>query len=446
MPRYPSQPDVIVVGAGPSGVTAAASLRARGRSVLLLDAGPRLPASRQRPPEVDRRLWSCTTVGETWDWTRVRAIGGRSLLWGGWSARLPAEVLDRGGWPTDLATLTPWYEAAERTLPLVTGTLDARYAALAAEAGVTVLPKRAPLLRGGALWNARRTAEARHAHSLVAATRVEHEHGRAVALETVDLRTGRPRRLTARALVLAASPLETTRILLRSDLGGGVGDGLVDHMVSSWVLVEPAPPPPTAGRGAFPGQAFVDRFVNIGGDTERSYRGGFTLELSGPVHLEAIDLERLVSPSERPSTRATLVHAIGELHPLPGRRVDLDPRVRDALDRPVPRVHWAWSDEERALADDLATACTQVADAMALPGSRLIRLSDPLVAGAGHEAGTCAMGGEGAPTDPWGRLRALSNVWIADASALPTAGDRHPTLTVLAHALRAAADVDLRLG
>jgi len=29
----------------------------------------------------------------------------------------------------------------------------------------------------------------------------------------------------------------------------------------------------------------------------------------------------------------------------------------------------------------------------------------------------------------------------ADASVMPTAGDRHPTLTVLAHALRAADNV-----
>jgi choline dehydrogenase-like flavoprotein len=67
---------------------------------------------------------------------------------------------------------------------------------------------------------------------------------------------------------------------------------------------------------------------------------------------------------------------------------------------------------------------------------------DPLQAGAGHEAGTCAMGaGEDAPCDPQGGLRALRNVWVADASVMPTPGDRHPTLTVMAHALRVAGAV-----
>jgi choline dehydrogenase-like flavoprotein len=46
-----------------------------------------------------------------------------------------------------------------------------------------------------------------------------------------------------------------------------------------------------------------------------------------------------------------------------------------------------------------------------------------------------------APCDPRGRLRAIDNVWIADASVFPSAGDRHPTLTILAHALRVARDV-----
>ena len=50
------------------------------------------------------------------------------------------------------------------------------------------------------------------------------------------------------------------------------------------------------------------------------------------------------------------------------------------------------------------------------------------------------------PLDAWGHVRTLANVWVADASALPTAGDRHPTLTVVAHALRAADDVLRQLG
>jgi choline dehydrogenase-like flavoprotein len=48
---------------------------------------------------------------------------------------------------------------------------------------------------------------------------------------------------------------------------------------------------------------------------------------------------------------------------------------------------------------------------------------------------------ESAPCDSWGKLKVLDNVWVADASVMPTAGDRHPTLTLLAHAARVADSV-----
>jgi choline dehydrogenase-like flavoprotein len=58
-----------------------------------------------------------------------------------------------------------------------------------------------------------------------------------------------------------------------------------------------------------------------------------------------------------------------------------------------------------------------------------------------HPAGGCAMGDDGSPCTDAGRVRALDNVWIGDATVFPTAGNAHPTLTVVAHAMRVANDV-----
>jgi hypothetical protein len=44
------------------------------------------------------------------------------------------------------------------------------------------------------------------------------------------------------------------------------------------------------------------------------------------------------------------------------------------------------------MAADMRRACVGLADAIAVPGSKLIPFLDPLQPGAGHEAGTCAMG------------------------------------------------------
>jgi choline dehydrogenase-like flavoprotein len=434
--------DVVVVGAGAAGVLVTERLRARGHRVLLLEAGPRLQVD-AKTPDVDRRAWPFSTVGDSFDWYRVRAISGRTLLWGGWCYRLPPACLASSRWPLSPDDLAPYYSELESTLGVVDGILDERYSRAAGSLGLHILPKRGALLDGRP-WTPRRLPAARTARIHTVALRLEHRGGLAIAAPTLDLTSETVRSVRARAFILCASPIETARILLESDLGPrarAVGQGLVDHMVASYILLEPAPPPCPGARGPFPGAALVESFVNQDPKTVRPYPGGFSIELTGPGPLEPLNIERMAKPGEEERTRATLIHAIGEMVPIRERFVDLDPSKRDLSGRRVPRIHVAFSQEEHLLGEDMKQACLQLADALAIPGSRIIPFVDPFQAGAGHEAGTCAMGtSEATATDPWGRVRALENVWVADAAALPTSGDRHPTLTVLAHALRAADD------
>lgn len=435
--------DRIVVGAGPVGCLVTDALLDAGLRVRLLDAGPRLSAG-AKVPEVDRRVWGFTNAAgakRSFDWHRVRAIGGRSLLWGGWSYRFPAAVLARAGFAVSATTLAPHYRRVERALGVVRGPLDPRVARAARALEAKASPKRAPL-RDGRIWTARDTRGAAHARPNVLALRFEHAAGRATALVCLELATGREVRLRAQAFVLAASPIETARILLESELpsAGSIGRGLVDHQVASYALIEPRPAP-RAHANPLAGATLVDPGVNFDARSARPYRGGFTLEVSGPVSLDALGLERMVSAGELEAHSATMVHAIGEIFPSRGRFVELDDARRDALGRRVPRVHFAWTREDERRAGDMRRACVALADELALPGSRLVPFTDPLDAGAGHEAGTCAraeiVGGDG-------RLRALANIWIADASVMPTAGDRHPTLTLLANASRIAGSVARR--
>lgn len=436
----PTQWDALVIGGGPAGVVASEQLRSRGYLVGQLELGPWLPEG-TAVPEVSRRQWPYATVGQ-YDWYRVRAAGGRSLVWGGWCFRFPESTLGRSGWPVSSAEFAPAYEKLERKLGVVEGVLDERYRTAAEALEVKIVPKRGIAVPQG-VTTAPRMVPTR-AQTLMAALRLEHEKGRAEAVQVFDLRAETLRRVRARTVLLCASPVETARILLESDLGPrarNVGRGFVDHMVASYILLEPAPPPPRENRGPFPGAALVESFVNLDDQSGRPYPGGFSIELSGPASLTSLSLERMAPPGEEDRTRATLIHAIGETTPHPDRFVDLDPNQRDITGRFAPRIHIAFSNAEEQLAEDMRKACLQLADSLAMPGSRVIPFLDPLQAGAGHEAGTCSMGfDESSPTDPHGRLRALDNVWVADASALPTPGDRHPTLTVLAHALRAADD------
>ncbi len=440
--------DVLVVGAGPAGTIAAERLMALGHRVLLLDAGPRLREG-ERTPEVDRRAWAYRAVGGSFDWYRVRAVGGRAHLWGGWSYRFPDVVFRRGGWPYGASALAPYYADVERTLGVVEGEIDDRYRRAARALGIRFAAKRGAFRIGTKtrrLWTPLAQRAARKALCYRAALHLEHSARRADAVAVLDLRREVQRSLRARAFVLAASPVETARILLDSDVGPRgrrIGHGLVDHMVASWLLLEPSPvPAATAERGPFPGSVLAHGLVNTGPDDRESYPGGVSIEVSGPLPLEPLGVERMVPSGEVDRWSATQIHAIGEMFPYAKRYVDLDPAERDALGRRIPRIHLAWSAAERRMAADMRRACVALADAIAVPGSRLVPFLDPLQPGAGHEAGTCAMGlDEASVCDAFGRLRALENVWIADASVMPTAGDRHPTLTLLAHALRAADNV-----
>lgn len=433
--------DVVVVGAGPSGCITAEQLHRQRYKVLLIDAGPDLESG-ERLREVDRREWPFQVVGESFDWYRVHAIGGRTQLWGGWCYRFPDIVFQRGGWPFDRQALDPSYETAKSYLNLQRGTLSERFSALGRELKLPIFPKVAARTGKNQNWTPQALSVAKQARTYLPALHLEHESGQATSLACLDMRLEKQIKLRARSYVLAASPIETARLLLCSKLGSEssrIGKGLVDHMVASYVLLEPEPPKPC--DDSLETSALVENFVNLDEETKRTYPGGFTIELTGPISLQTLDLERMVPKVEEDSWRATQIHAMGECFPHEKRFVSLDYSESDVTGRPVPCIHMEWSKAEKSMAEDMKQACEQLADTLAVPGSKLLQFADPLTAGAGHEAGTCAMGkSPSAPCTPHGRLRALQNVWVADASTMPTSGDRHPTLTILAQAVRAADD------
>jgi choline dehydrogenase-like flavoprotein len=421
--------DVVVVGAGPAGLLAAESLRARGLRVLILEAGPRRRRGAGTTADDDAR-WRYQSVGGRLAWPRMHAVGGRTLLWGGWSSRFPDAVFRKGGWPYGASALAAHYRAAERWMGVVEGKLDARYRRASRALGLPFLPRRATRL-GRSVWTAAHSRAARSVRTRTVALGLEIERGHCRALAVLDSR-GRRRSIAARAFVLAASAIETCRLLLASGVRHPLlGRRLTDHMLAAFLLVEDRPAPSPSGRGPFPGAALVPRSLE---------RAGFAIEVIGPWPLASIDPELLAALGITPRRGASATHLVGlgELLPHRGRRVDLAPRARDALGRAVPRIHLAWSDDDRRLARAMRRTCIDVAEAIASPGAELVShgdsISSPILF---HPSGTCAMGRtDEYPCDPFGRLRSLSNVWIADASVFPSAGDRHPTLTLLAHTLR----------
>lgn len=107
--------DVVVVGAGPAGITLALELAARKKKVLLIEAGGLNP-----PNETENDPYKGEVAARPYPLasSRLRYFGGTSNHWGGWVRPLdredfePIDGIPYSGWPIDYDELIPYYKTA----------------------------------------------------------------------------------------------------------------------------------------------------------------------------------------------------------------------------------------------------------------------------------------------------------------------------------------------
>lgn len=444
--------DVVLVGAGLTGALVAQRLAEAGARCAVVEAGPRGP---QRLPTAWRDLTRATSDLATadpirWayraqppvDWMRVRALGGRTLLWGGWMLRPDSRSLaaarDRGRrWPMRFARLDELIRSAEHRLGVEVaqgGELVRRLRAAGLDAG----PKRGVLGPGGKrpLCAQDLLAGVTVIDSApVVRVLVERGETRGVVALTPD---GRSTVIESKRVVLASSAIESARILHETEGidGGRVGRGLIDHFYCGFMSIVKARAP--RGGGPLDRAAFIaPQHVGTGLD--------FALEVRGPVSLATLDdadlalLETPRAEAERMSYYG--IFAIGEMDPTVPRAVRFDGERRDGLGRVAPILELATpSSDERALAHRMRARCGEIAKLLAGDGGTVLQVRDPRDRVLGHEAGTCVMGSRrsGAAADLDGAVHEVRGLYLADASRMPTSLDRHPSLTLAGLALRTA--------
>jgi choline dehydrogenase-like flavoprotein len=285
--------DVVIVGTGAGGATAARVLTAAGIDVALLEEGPRL-RTEDRPRELldamaiaMRDMGTQATRGaHPVALLQGRCVGGSTAINSGIVWRMPDEV--RAQWVAERGldalvggrALDDAFEAIEAELGIgetpadVLGGNNERMAVAAAALGLPgrVIHRNVRGCRGasrclqGCPNEARQSMDVSYVpralaagarlHTGVRAVRVALERGRAVGVQgvRVDALGGARERVRVRAraaVVLAAGALHTPLLLRRSGVRRGVGDGFQAH--PGCAVVGRFPEPVRMGQGATQG-------------------------------------------------------------------------------------------------------------------------------------------------------------------------------------------------
>ena len=538
----PQSYDVIVVGSGAGGATAALVLVNAGARVLMLEAGRMLTPSRdflshdmpwdlrfrgEGPPGKYDGLWKINEYTahlytnpreESYDsldrfhWTRLRAVGGRTNTWGRSCFRhgpLDFKPATRQGygddWPIDYDELAPYYDKVERLVGLAgesdryKNMPDGVYAgpphpwrsterdlkAACDRIGVPVLSERTaalsvphdgrpkchycsgcgrgcpvgarfstldaivPKLQGRTNFTLRTNAIAREV--------IADDRGRAKGVAFLDARTGKEEEVHARALVLAASTVETGRLLLNSrsrhhpaglaNSSGRLGQHLMDT-IKSGPMVGILPSWRNRRRvnddGAGGSHVTIPRF-NYG--RANGYHGGYFILVGTGFGRGATAIQGI--PGYGASLKDEIYSRYGSVLSLRGygeclsRRengFEIDPSRVDGRGIPQVRFTCGHGDNERRMMEDMYGWMEQILRACGAEILPYQKRLEPL-GDATHECGTTRMGLDPATSvlNRWGQAHDVPNLFITDASGFVTSPGTHGITTwIMALAWRAS--------
>lgn len=491
-----SAADILIIGSGMGGATLAAALAPSGRRILILERGERLPDTPEsRDPDAifgrghyrPAEEW-LDGEGRPFNPGNYHYVGGNSKFYGAVLMRYRqadfAPLRHMGGttpgWPITYDDLEPMYQQAE-ALYQVRGHLGDDPTE-PHHSGVYAHP---PVPDEADIQDLRRRLESvgLHPASLPLGVDIERwlAHGRtpwdafpdtcggkmdaetaglAAALrhDNVTLRTGtRARRLMADAtgritgveveqagrrevlqaplVVLAAGAVQSAALLLASadarhpaglaNRSDQVGRNFMNHNASAVLALHPL----RKNRAVYQKTLMVNDFYLTGGP------GGAPLgniqllgKISGPILAATTPLPGFIA--HWLAARSVDLYAMSEDLPNPESRVTL---VNGQIRLDWKRSNW---DAHLALVAQIKTLLRKAGYPVVL--SRAFDRRTP-----SHQCGTARMGKDprASVVDVFGRAHDHRNLFIADASVLPTSAAVNPALTVAALALRTAGHI-----
>ena len=446
-----------------------------------------------------------TPADKPFHWIRMRVLGGRSLSWGRQSYRmgdLDLKAASRDGhgenWPVSYADLVPHYETVERfvgisgseeglpQLPdsvfqppmamtcgeeILRDTVAKKMGRTVTIGRVAILTKPlngrqschycGPCEQGCSTFSyfsspftTLKAAAATGRLSLITDAVASHitvdkASGKASGIAYIDRRTRMPRELRGKIIVLCASTLESTRLLLNSAPGGlanssGVlGHYLMDHIYGGGASGEMPMlrANPWFGPPRRPNGIYIPRFRNINENSTNGFIRGYGYQ-GGSQPAFAFDAPGFgaqYKSAVREKGKWNIDLGVwGECLARYENYVEIDKNRVDAWGIPVLKVNMRWSDNELKIFED---ARTQAAEMLEAAGAANVRLTgQPSVPGfCIHEIGTARMGADPKKSvvNAYCQSHDVPNIFVTDGACWVSSACQNPTLTMMAITVRA---------
>jgi choline dehydrogenase-like flavoprotein len=291
--------------------------------------------------------------------------------------------------------------------------------------------------------------------------------GKATGVSYIDKTTRTEKRISSRAVVVAASACESARLLLNSrsklfpnglaNSSGQVGRNLTDSVGSDGEgyipSMEKIPPHNHDGTGGM--HLYIPWWKF---DRQNDFPRGYHIELSGGREMPGAGMFDGVceefegyGASLKATCRKRYGTTIGfsgrgEMVINPDTYCEIDPNVVDQYGIPVLRFHFKWNDSELKQAKDMQETFKAIVETAG--GQYLTRTDSegvyPYGIHAGgkiiHEVGTARMGADPKTSvlNSYCQTHDVKNVFVTDGAPLVTNPDKNPTLTIMALSWRAS--------
>jgi choline dehydrogenase-like flavoprotein len=290
-------------------------------------------------------------------------------------------------------------------------------------------------------------------HSVVHSLIFDAGTRRVTGVRVIDAQSRQTLEFRGKVVFLCAATLESTRILLNSatpefstglaNSSGQLGKNLMDHIMGGGAE---AIIPGFTDRMQFgnrPNGVYVPRFKNVSKPEKNFLRGyGYQGGASRDSWMRGIDESGFGaglknSLRKRGPWRMTF-HGFGECLPRPENFVEIDKDKVDAWGVPTLKIHCAWSDNEKALLNDMAIEASEMLAAAGAREIRPVRQNNPPGLTI-HEMGTARMGRDPKTSvlNAHNQAHDVKNLFMTDGACMASSSCVNPTLTYMAMTARA---------